>query len=351
MLKRNPSNPLIKPAMLKSSHSGFRVKGVFNPGATSYKGKIILLLRIAEDCTTKEGYISVPYYRFERDKGIARILEIPINDPDLSLKDTRGIVYRGIDYLSTISHIRLASSDDGTNFSFKDKPFLYPCNQGESFGVEDARVTKIEDIYYITYTAVSADGWATSLATTKDFITVQRKGFIFPPPNKDVSIFPEKISGKYYALHRPHNQGFGKPSIWLSESEDLIHWGNHRCILRPREMFWEEEKIGGGAAPIKTAEGWLEIYHSKGRDQIYSLFLVLLDLENPAKVLKRGKKPILYPQAPYEKKGFFPNIVFSNGLIVKQGQRILLYYGCCDENVCLAETTIEELLDTLKAEE
>lgn len=351
MLTRNPSNPLLKPSQLKPSSPGYRVTGAFNPGATTYKDKILLLLRVAEDCIPKQGYTSVPYYTFEKDKGIARIMEKPLNDPDLHFKDTRGIVYKGVDYLSTISHLRLASSNDGINFSVADKPFLYPCNQSESFGVEDARITKIDDIYYITYTAVSTDGWAASLATTTDFISVERRGLIFPPPNKDVAIFPEKIDGKYFALHRPHNQGFGKPSIWLSESRDLIHWGNHRCILRPRNMYWEEEKIGGGAAPVKTEQGWLEIYHSKGRDQIYSLFLVLLDLKNPAKVLKRGKKPILHPQASYEKKGFFPNVVFSNGLVCKKGNKLLLYYGCCDESVCLAETSIEELLDTLKAEE
>lgn len=348
MIKRNAANPIIKPEDTKPSHNRYRVRGTFNPGAVKFGDETILLLRVSEDCLPREGYVAVPYYRFEAGQGFAEILEVKTDDPDVQLKDTRGIVYKGKDYLSTMSHIRLARSRNGINFTVDDKPFIYPCNENECFGVEDARVTKIDNLYYINYTVVSGDGFATALATTQDFIDIERKGIIFAPQNKDVSIFPEKVNGKYCALHRPNNEGFGLPSIWYSESPDLIHWGNHKCILRPREnMIWEEMKIGGGAAPIKTSEGWLEIYHGKGRDQIYSLFPVLLDLEDPSVVLKRAKEPILFPIEPYETEGFFPNVVFSNGIIHEDNGRILIYYGACDETVCLAETSIDMLLSVL----
>ena len=347
MIQRNPANPIIKPEDTQPSHHRYRVRGTFNPGAVKFGDEIILLLRVAEDCPSHEGYVAVPYYRFEAGQGFAEILEVKVDDPDVRLKDTRGVVYQGKDYLSTMSHIRLARSRDGVNFTVDDKPFIYPCNESECFGVEDARITKIDDVYYINYTVVSGDGFATALATTQDFIDIERKGIIFAPQNKDVSIFPEKINGKYGALHRPDNKGFGLPSIWYSESPNLTHWGNHKCILRPRNMIWEEMKIGGGAAPIKTSEGWLEIYHGKGKDQVYSLFPVLLDLEDPSVVLKRAKEPILFPREPYETKGFFPNVVFSNGMIHESDDRILIYYGACDETVCLAETSIDMLLSML----
>jgi len=334
--------------MVKPSREGYRVKGTFNPGAVQHKGEIVLLLRVAEDCVPRKDYISVPYYRFENGRGFPEILDKPLNDPQINLKDTRGVVYKGQDYLSTLSHIRLARSRDGINFTVDPMPFIYPCIQSESFGVEDARVTKINGLYYITYTAISGDSWATALATTIDFVSIERKGIIFLPPNKDVSIFPEKINGKYYALNRPHNQGFGLPSIWVSESFNLLHWGNHKCLIRPRDTYWEQQKIGGGAAPIKTSEGWLEIYHGKGKDQIYSLFLLLLDLDNPSVVIKRGNKPVLFPEQSYEKQGFFPNVIFSNGLIQKDDGKLLLYYGACDESVCVIETSIYELLNSLK---
>ena len=347
MIERNPANPIIKPEDVPPSRDGYRVRGTFNPGAAKLDDEIILLVRVSEDCPAREGHVAVPYYRFETGCGYPEILEVKVDHPDVRLKDTRGVVYRGRDYLSSMSHIRLARSRDGVNFTVEDKPFIYPCNESECFGVEDARVTRIDDVYYINYTAVSGDGFATALAVTDDFDGIERKGIIFPPQNKDVSIFPEKVNGNYCALHRPNNDGFGLPSIWYSESPDLIHWGNHKCILRPRDMIWEEMKIGGGSAPIRTSEGWLEIYHGKGRDQVYSLFLVLLDLEHPSVVLKRGEEPILVPRESYETSGFFPNVVFSNGIVQQDDGRLLIYYGACDETVCVAESSTDDLLGTL----
>jgi predicted GH43/DUF377 family glycosyl hydrolase len=347
MIERHETNPLIEPSSVKASREGYRVNGTFNAGAAEYNGEIVLLLRVAEDCVAGGCSVAVPYYRFDAEGGHPEILEVKADDPDVRFKDTRGIVYKGKDYLSTLSHIRIARSTDGIDFTVEDKPFISPSNPSESFGTEDARITQIDDLYYITYTSVSGDGWATALATTRDFITVERKGIIFPPPNKDVSIFSEKINGKYAALHRPHNEGFGKPSIWISESPDLLHWGRHKCLIRPRDNRWEEQKIGGGAAPIKTDKGWLEIYHGKGKDQIYSLYLLLLDLKDPSQVLKRGDEPILVPEAPYETNGFFPSVVFSNGVIAGTDGSVKIYYGACDETVCLAETYVDELLETL----
>ncbi len=344
---RYEKNPVITPDMVPPSREGYRVRGAFNPGAIMHNGEVLLLLRLAEDCEAKEGMAAVPYYSFKDGKGTAEILEVSKSDPDVQLKDTRGVVYKGQDYLSTMSHIRIARSKDGFNFTVDPKPFISPVNETESFGVEDARCTKIGDTYYINYTVVSQDGFCTALATTKDFITLERQGIIFPPQNKDVTIFPEKINGLYHALHRPHNQGFGLPSIWYANSPDLINWGGHKCIARPRDMIWEEMKIGGGAAPIKTKEGWLEVYHGKGRDQIYSLFPILLDLNDPSKVLKRAKEPFLTPEAPYETSGFFSNVVFSNGIVEMGGGKLLVYYGACDEYSCVVETSIDELLGKL----
>ncbi len=347
MLKRYSNNPVITPSMLKPSKEGYNVLGAFNPGATVYNNQIILLMRVAENCIKEEGYVCVPYYDFKDNVGTAKILRISENNPEVELKDTRGVFYKGKDYLSTISHIHIARSDDGINFEIDEKPFIYPCIESETYGVEDARVSKIGDIYYINYTVVSQDGYSTMLAITTDFKTIERKGIIFPPLNKDVAIFEEKVNGKYIALHRPHNQGFGLPSIWYAESPDLIHWGNNKCILRPDGSKLESHKIGGGAPPIKTKDGWLTIIHGKGDNSAYSLRLLLLDLEDPSKILKRGKHPILLPEEPYEKKGFFGNVVFTNGTVVKPNGEVFVYYGACDDTVCLATTTIDELMNSL----
>lgn len=347
-MKRCPENPLITPAMVPPSADGYRVRGAFNPGAIRFGDEILLLLRVAEDCPAPAGEIAVPAVEFRGGRGVPGILRVRRDDPDVRLKDTRGIVYRGRDYLSTMSHIRIARSADGVRFTVDPAPFIFPAGPAEAYGVEDARVARIDGTCCINYTCVSADGWATALATTDDFRTVRRRGIVFPPENKDVALFPEKIGGRYHALHRPNNSGFGKPSIWYAASPDLLHWGGHRCILRPRETVWEEMKIGGGAPPIRTDAGWLHVYHGKGRDQVYSLFAVLFDLREPWRVLARGTAPLLVPEADYETGGFFGNVIFSNGLVVEPGGRVLLYYGAADETACLAETSIDELLDGLE---
>ena len=343
MLTRCPSNPVVKPADVKPSLEGYQVVGAFNPAATIFKDQIILLLRVAENCIPVEGKYRVPVYEFSNGTGKPAIKEFDASDPDVYLKDTRGVVYKGKDYLSSMSHIRAARSKDGINFTVDEQPFICPKSMEEEYGVEDPRITHIEGKYYINYSIVSQDSWCTELAVTEDFKSYKKLGIIFHPENKDVTIFPEKVNGKYVALHRPNNSGFGKPSIWYAESPDLLHWGKHRCILHPRGTKYESMKIGGGASPIKTKDGWLCIYHAKGDNQRYSLFALLLDLEQPWKIVKQSKKPIFEPEAEYETNGFFPNVVFTNGMFEKDG-KLHIYYGASDETSCLATTTVDEIM-------
>lgn len=340
-------NPLITPAMVVPSCSDLAVRGVLNPGAVAYEGEILLLLRIAEGCKEKKGKVSVPIHRFKNGKRELDILHLDRDDPEVVFQDSRAVVYRGKEYVSTTSHLRMARSKDGVNFEVDEKPFLAPRDESEEYGIEDARISKIGAHYYINYTAVSRDGYGTSLVRTRDFVDTEYLGMVFCVPNKDVCIFPEKIDGSYYALHRPQNTGFGKSSIWIAQSPDLIHWGQHRCLIRPANNEWESEKIGGGAPPIKTDKGWLEIYHGKslrnGKD-FYSLMVLLLDLEDPTKVIFRGDHPVIMPEEPYETDGFVPNVVFLNGMVLRNNDDLLLYYAACDETTCLAECKLSDLL-------
>jgi len=296
-----------------------------------------------------DGRVAVPVMRLDPSRdgvGVPDVIEVGVDDAGVELRDTRGVVIDGREYLSTMSHLRLARSADGVRFTVDDEPFIFPSTEAERFGVEDARVVRLDDRFLVNYTAVSGDGWATALASTSDFTTVERRGLIFHPQNKDVAIFPEKIDGRYVALHRPNN-AMGRASIWYAESPDLVHWGNHRCLLRPRDSQWEEQKIGGGAPPIRTDDGWLTIYHGKGRDQVYSLWALLLDADDPAVILAQGSTPLLTPEAPYEREGFFGGVVFTNGMVERDGE-LLVYYGAADECVALARTTVAELLASLR---
>lgn len=169
---------------------------------------------------------------------------------------------------------------------------------------------------------------------------------ILPPHNKDCAIFSEPINGKYYALHRPSSPQLGGNYIWLAESPDLLHWGNHQCLATTRSTKWDSARIGAGAAPIKTSEGWLEIYHGANADHRYCLGALLLDLDNPSQVLARSEQPIMEPTASYERTGFFGNVVFTNGHTVA-GDTITMYYGASDEVICGAEFSITEILNSL----
>ncbi|WP_282125038.1 glycoside hydrolase family 130 protein [Marinifilum flexuosum] len=339
-MKRHNSNPLIRPEDVKASNPSFKVLGAFNPGAIQFRDETLLLIRVAENSLPEENHITIPYYQ----NGEAKVMRIEKDDPELIYKDTRGYFYKGVDYLTTMSHLRLAHSKDGINFIVEGKPFIYPTLDCECFGVEDARIVQIDDVFYINYTAVSGDGYVTYLAKTKDFINVEKLGIVFPPLNKDVAFFPEKVNGKYAAIHRPDNKGFGLPSIWYATSPDMMNWGEHICLLRPDRSKTEQQKIGGGSSPIKTDEGWLVIYHAKGEESVYSLKLLLLDLHDPTKILKKVDAPVLIPEMEYEKNGFFPNVVFTNGLVEKDNGELWIYYGACDETVCLAITSVQDLL-------
>lgn len=348
-MRRRSENPLIRPDMISPSAPEYRVRGAFNPGAIRFGDEILLLLRVAEDCVPPAEGISVPVARFDQGaRGRPDVLTVRVDDPEVEVLDSRGLLYRGDRYLSTMSHIRIARSRDGVHFTVDDEPFIFPSVPSEAFGVEDPRVVEIDGAFYISYTAVSGDGWCTALAVTRNFRSVERLGVILHPENKDVALFPERRHGRFRALHRPNNT-FGKPSIWYAESPDLRHWGRHRCVLRPRRSRWEMKKIGGGAPAIATPQGWLHVYHGKGEDDVYSLAVLLLDRDEPFRVLRQSVEPVFVPTKDYEREGFFGNTVFTNGTVMMEDGRLLVYYGAADETTCLAETSVAELLDATVA--
>ena len=316
-----------------------------NPGVFQFEGKTWLLLRVAERPAQKEGMVSFPILRVD---GSMEILEFEKSDPDVDLSDARMVGYKNKTYLSTISHLRLVCSDDGVHFYEPDHLPTKIFGQGvlETFGIEDSRVSLIGDTYHLTYTQVSENGVGVGLMRTRDWRHFSRDGMIIPPHNKDCALFEEKIGNKYFCLHRPSGIDLGGNFIWIASSPDLMHWGNHRCIVQTREGWWDSARVGAGAAPIKTSEGWLEIYHGADAHHRYCLGAVLLDLNDPGKVLARSHDPIFEPVAAYEQTGFFGNVVFTNGHLV-DGDTITMYYGASDEVICGASLSVQQLLSEL----
>jgi Predicted glycosylase len=341
---RFEQNPLLSPADLQPSTPGLEIACLLNPGVFRYQGKTWLIVRVAERPPQREGTLSFPVLKPE---GGIEIITLPANDPDLDASDPRVINFRGVDYLTTLSHFRLLSSQDG--ITFREEPGYGPLwGKGiyETFGIEDCRVSQLDTGYYLTFTAVSPNGVAVGLSTTQNWQDFMSHGLIFPPHNKDCALFEAKIGGYYYAFHRPSSVDLGGNYIWLARSPNGIHWGEHKLIARTRSGYWDSRRVGAGAAPIRTDRGWLAIYHGADANHRYCLGALLLDLEDPSIVLGRSEQPIMEPTAPYETTGFFGHVVFTNGHVV-DGDRLTIYYGAADEHVCGAHFSIREILDTL----
>ena len=349
-VQRYPENPVVTPAMVPPSGPDFEVMCAFNAGVATYQGETILLLRVAERAISDEKIVRVPVLDCSGSRPAIRIVEFSRNDPEIDFSDSRKISGPGVFYLTSISHLRVARSKDGRRFTVDPTPALFPDRPSEVFGIEDPRVTEIDGIYYIAYKGVAPNGITSELATTRDFVTYEKQGIIFCPENLDVCIFPEQVGGRYVALHRPVPRMIGDPNMWIAYSPDMIHWGEHHFLMGVQPGKWDSGRVGGGAVPIKTDRGWLEIYHGATENDVYCLGAVLLDLDEPHKVIARSAEPILRPEAPYELQGFFPNVIFTCGATV-EGDRVSVYYGAADMVMAGADLSLKEILDCLKGQD
>jgi predicted GH43/DUF377 family glycosyl hydrolase len=351
MLRRLFNACLLRPNDVRPSRDDLEVAGVFNPGAIATDDGIILLVRVAEQAKEhRPGFKALP--RWDPDTKATVIDWGP--DEEHIPRDQRVILCsrRGVIRLTFISHLLVIRSRDGRTVDSIGESRFEPANDYEEYGVEDPRITRIGDKYYFTYVAVSRHGAATALASTRDFKTFERHGIIFFPENKDVVLFPEKIGGQYFALHRPTPaQQFCKPEIWIASSPDLINWGEHSAFLGCGSD-WDVGRIGGGTPPLRTPKGWVEIYHGNSRKDgdcgigIYSAGAVLLDAENPRRIIGRTGQ-ILVPETDYECRGFVPNVVFPTG-IVEQGENLLVYYGAADAATAVVEFSLGGLLNAFR---
>ena len=294
IVKRYKKNPII--TLNDIPHDS---NSVFNAGAARYKDKYFLLLRV-------EG-------------------------------------------LDGKSRFFLAESQDGIKFKISQNPVMQrsgkePFKTYEKRGIEDPRITRIGNIYYIIYVAYSHAGPRIALASTKNFKTFKRIALISQPDNKDAILFPKKINGDFVRFDRPAHQG-----IWISYSKDLVYWGNSRCVMEGRSGYWDSHRIGACAPPIETDKGWLEIYHGVKKTasgSIYRLGVALFDLKDPSKLIARGGAPILSPREYYERVGDVDNVVFCCGAILDEKTReVKIYYGACDTCICLATADLNNLVE------
>lgn len=346
------SNPVIIPEDIVPSKEGYEVIGAFNAGVAGLNGETILLLRVAERPLSADSNIVLsPLYNPE--SGEVECIPFDKREEGYLFHDPRMIFAApgsgNKNYLTSISHLRLARSKNGVDFDIEPYPALQAYNEYMTMGIEDPRITQVEDTYYISFSSISHLGITSTLVSTKDFTEYKHIGNIFHPDNKDVVLFPEKIHGRYYAIHRPSTSAFGKPEMWLASSDNISDWGDHRFLAGLREGFWDSARIGAGCPPIKTQAGWLEIYHGATTDNRYCMGALLLDIHNPAKVLARSSQPMIVPDREFECNGFFGGVVFACGHVA-QGDSLRIYYGAADESTAMLETKISDILAHLQVQ-
>lgn len=351
-LPRKTNLCLLQPSQVPPSRPDLRVVGTFNPGAIATGPReVTLLVRVAEaPAESTRGWIGLP--RWDVDRG--EVVVDRFREEEVLFVDPRVVVVRRTGYkrLTFLSHIAVYLSPDGQRLHPEPRHRWWPAQPWEEYGIEDPRITPLEGRFHVTYVAVSRHGACTALASTRDFTRFERHGIIFPPENKDVVLFPERLQQRYVAIHRPNpNQHFSAPEMWVATSPDLLHWGGHQPLWGATGT-WDVGRVGGGTPPIRTPAGWLTLYHGNDRPPdgtgvgTYSAGALLLAPDDPTRVIAMAGR-ILVPETSFETQGFVPNVVFPTG-IVERGPSLWVYYGAADENCAVVELDRDTLLQALQ---
>jgi beta-1,4-mannooligosaccharide/beta-1,4-mannosyl-N-acetylglucosamine phosphorylase len=313
VITRHPNNPLVK-----ASDVPYRTDLVLNAGVTKYLGKYVMVFR--NDIRLDESTVS---------EGV---------------------------------NLGLAYSDDGIRWDVQIKP-CFDIHNDEILNSYDPRLTVIDGRCYMTFGMDTKHGVRGGIAVTEDFQNFHIIS-ISAPENRNFVLFPQKYDGRYVRLERPFPI-YGRPGyperfdIWISDSPDLIYWGNSELLLGVEHVPFANQKLGAGPPPVKTPWGWLTIFHASDFDESrqrrgyeaswkkrYSAGVMLLDLDDPRKIVGMSKKPLLVPEAPYETTGGYRNfVVFPTGMILEDSGEVKIYYGAADTYVCLATAKVGDLVD------
>ena len=296
-----------------------------------------------------------------------------------------------------VSKIGYAESDDGENFVCAKHPVFEPETEREKNGVEDPRIVKIGGTYFLTYNAYDGDTARLCSAVSGDLENWKRRGEMVPSWDagkarsfivswdkaqtgsthknewiKSGAVFPEKIDGKYYMI-------FGDRNLWLATSDDGKEWTPvWEPFIRPRPEFFDGLHVESGPPPVRTKNGWLVLYHGADDHIVYRLGCLLLDLNDPRKILHRAEKPLFEPETSYELSGIvdilpgglsametmgeeelkayveraradkaMPGVIFCGGAVLT-GDTLRIYYGASDTAICTATAKIEDVLRAVK---
>lgn len=314
VIKRHPNNPILTPNQVP-----YGPALVFNAGVCKYEGKYVMV--------------------FRNDYGDEKTSTIfPHHHTDLGL----------------------AFSHDGVHWEVQPKP-IWKLHDEEIIRVYDPRLTVIDGRVYMCFAVDTHHGVRGGVAVTEDFRNFEIISMSLPD-NRNMVLFPEKVGGSFVRLERPFTVygrgGVDRFDIWLSDSPDLKYWGNPQLVLGVEQVPFANDKLGPAAPPIKTKHGWLTLFHAVDRDESrgkngwedswkkrYTAGIMLLDLEQPHKIIGMSKEPLMSPEAAYETSGGFRNdVIFPGGMLLEDSGEVKIYYGAADTVECLATAHVDELL-------
>ena len=334
-IQRYPSNEKPSPILTPRENITWEAKAVFNP--------------------------SVIY-----DRGIFKMLYRTY--PSIFETTTPRLKRPGFRFKNQISYIGYAESKDGINFERRNDPFISPDKDYDKYGCEDPRITKIDDTFYITYTAIDTliekkdpnIKIRIALATTKDFVTVKKHGIIGPPKRSKASaFFPEKVNGGKIALLMTINSDSTNSHVAIRYYDSIdevlnqtdeswtefLKTSQNTAILQTQ--WWLHRGPELGAPPIKTDRGWLLIFSNESMSDSWTIGAALLDISDPNKLIARTSSYILQPVTDYEREGLVPNVTFPEGAVVVDG-KLYVYYGSADTVIGLATCKLDDLLDYIE---
>ncbi len=381
MVKVKKECVLIEPQDLKPSSKELEILGTFNPGVSRLaNGNIILYVRVWERLkkTEDDNYYYSPRmigndkYKLIIDK-FEKKLVANSSDFDFVFRD-------GTKRLTFISHFRKVILDK-TGFKIKyidDKPSFFGLVWDGELGIEDPRITKIKDLYVMTYVTLSrTENVSTSYAISNDCIKWYRRGIIFSEQNKDVVMFSEMINNEYVAIERPEGSfEFSPPHMWITYSRDMELWGRQHPLIISKKTDWDSGKVGAGAPPIKTEKGWLLIYHSvltgkrknlleniikrmdifknisgrlSSKDTIYCAGAALFDLDDPSRLIAKSQVPIFFPLKKHEIASFASlRVIFPTGLVLDNNKEdILIFCGAGDKVTSVKQVSLDKIFKKL----
>lgn len=261
---------------------------------------------------------------------------------------------------TTLTDIGLATSSDGIHWTPRPAPILRMRDE-ENLRAYDPRLTVIDGRVYMCFAVDTVHGVRAGIAVTDDFEIFEILTLSLPE-NRNVVLFPEKIGGRYMRLDRPfpiYSRGFPERfDIWISASPDLRYWGDSALLLGVEDVPFANRKIGPGAPPVRTPKGWLTLFHAvdfdpeRGKNgweahwqKRYTAGIMLLDLDDPRKIIGISPRPLLAPEAPYETSGGFRNdVIFPGGMILEDSGEVKIYYGAADTVTCLATADVNDLI-------